>query len=454
MMNRTPLLTLLLLSSLGGCTSQIVTEGPPMETASTKEPRTTLASMAPRWWESFEDPVLNQLINDALRDNLDLATAIERVREVRAQHNLLKSDLYPEIDIAATYGRSRTAQESASNKYSYGVDMVWELDLFGRLEALRNEAGAELNAARQDYLSLRLSLMAEVTNSYLQYRLAQHLMEIATQAGINQEQTARVTRARLASGSANRFDLERIESQLAITRAEIPTARQQAESARYNLTYLLASEQTRIDSLLAEPSPLSMGFSESALSELLVIPAEVLRERPDVRAAEQRLRAADESLVATRAARYPQLTLSALALFEQGGAAPWALTSQLFQPLFDFGRTGSRIEASDARREQARLAYQQSLMQALRETHTSIQAYGQGIDRQNELDKATAAAARAVELARHQYQAGTVSLLEVLDAERSLFSVQRSQAQANFEVALHWVAINRSLGIAPAQAQL
>ena len=454
MMSRTALLTLLLLSSLTGCISRPGIESPPTETASTKEPGTALASLAQRWWESFEDPVLNQLINDALRDNLDLAAAIERVREVRAQHNLLASELYPEIGIAAKYGRSRTAQESTSTKYSYGVDMAWELDLFGRLKALRNEAGAELNAARQDYLSLRLSLMAEVANSYLQYRLAQQLMEIATEAGINQEQTARVTRARLASGAANRFDLERIESQLAITQAEIPTARHQAQSARYNLAYLLASEQTRIDSLLAEPPPPSMGFSKSALPELLSIPAEVLRERPDVRAAEQRLHAADESLVAAKAARYPQLTLSALALFEQGRAAPWALTSQLFQPLFDFGRTGSRIEAGDARREQARLAYQQSLLQALRETHTSIQAYGQGIDRQSQLDKATAAAARAVDLARQQYEAGTVSMLEVLDAERGLFNVRRSQAQANVDVALHWVAINRSLGIAPTLAQL
>ncbi|WP_433768014.1 efflux transporter outer membrane subunit [Pseudomonas putida] len=451
MMYRTPLLTLLLLSSLTGCSSHTDTESLPMQTASAEAPDKVLASLAPRWWESFEDPVLNQLITHALRDNLDLAAAIERVREVRAQHNLLASELYPQVGIAAQYGRSRTAQESTSTKYSYGVDMVWELDLFGRLKALRNEAGAELNAVHQDYLSLRLSLMAEVANSYLQYRLAQQLMEIATQAGINQEQTARVTRARLESGSANRFDLERIESQLAITHAEIPTAQQQAQAARYNLAYLLASEQTRIDSLLAEPSPPSLRFSESALPQLLSMPAEVLRERPDVRAAEQRLRAADESLVATRAARFPQLTLSALTLFEQGGAAPWALTSQLFQPLLDFGRSGSRIEASDARREQARLAYQQSLLQALREAHTSIQAYGQGIHRQTELDKATAAATRAVDLARQQYQAGTVSMLEVLDAERSLFNVQRIQAQANVDVALHWVAINRSLGLAPTQ---
>ncbi|MGJ7516500.1 efflux transporter outer membrane subunit [Pseudomonas baetica] len=454
MMFRTPLITLFLLSAITGCTSHPGTARPTVETASLTQADPVLASLSQRWWESFEDPVLNRLMADALRDNLDLATAIERTREVRAQHNLATAGRYPEVAITAKYERSRTALDGANSQYSYGVDLAWELDLFGRLKALRNEASAQLEATRQDYLSLRLSLMAEVANQYLEHRLAQRLMDIATEASINQTQTARITRARLESGSANRLDLERIESQLAITQAEIPTARQQAMSARYNLAYLLASEQTRIDHLLAEPPPPSIQFSESALPELLSIPAEVLRERPDVRAAEQRLHAADESLVAVKAARYPQLTLSALALFEQGGAAPWALTSQLFQPLFDFGRNNSRIEAGDARRKQARLAYQQSLLQALREAHTSIQAYGQGISRQNELDKATAAASRAVDLARQQYQAGTVSMLEVLDAERSLFNVRRSQVQAQTDVALHWVAINHSLGIAPTQEQL
>lgn len=454
MINKSPLLTLLLLSALTGCVSQSNPAIPLEEIPPTKESGPALDSLAQRWWESFEDPALNRLMTDALRDNLDLASAVERVREVRAQHNLADTALYPEIGIAARYGRSRTALDSTSTKYSYGVDLVWELDLFGRLKALRNEARAELEATRQDYLSLRLSLMTEVANNYLQYRLAEQLMAIATETGINQAQTARVTRARLEQGSANRLDLERIESQVAITQAEIPTARQQALSASYNLAYLLASEQERIDALLAETPAPSIRFSESALPQLLSIPAEVLRERPDVRAAEQRLQAAGESLVAVKAARYPQLTLGALALFEQGGAAPWALTSQLFQPLFDFGRVDSRVEASDARREQARLAYQQSLLQALREAHTSIQAYGQGISRQSELDKATAAAARAVDLARQQYQAGTVSMLEVLDAERSLFNVQRSQAQAKVDVALRWVEINRTLGIAPNQTSL
>lgn len=449
-----PLYFAILLAGLSGCTSHQQPALLPVENASTLASDPALSLLLPRWWESFEDPVLNRLMQSALRDNLDLAAAVERVREVRAQRSLADADRYPDIGLAANYGRSKNTLNGITENHFYGVDLAWELDLFGRLKALRNEASAQMNAAQQDYLSLRLSLMAEVTNNYLQYRHAQRVLEIATEAGTTQAQIARVTRDRLAQGTVNRLDLERIEAQVAITQAEVPVARQQAQAASHTLAYLLASEQSRIDSLLAEAPPATTPSLEYALPQLASIPAEVLRERPDVRAAEQRLYAAGESLAAAKAARYPQLTLGLLAGIEQGGASAWALTSQLFQPLFDFGRTASRIEAVDARREQARIVYQASLLQALRETHSAIQAYDQGLKRLGNLNQATGSSVRTVALTRQQHDAGTVSMLEVLDAERSLFDVQRSQAQATVDVALRWVEINRALGNAPTQASL
>ncbi|OPB00930.1 hypothetical protein BFW87_00535 [Pseudomonas fluorescens] len=449
MMKRLSLVSLALLPVLLGCSSPAQdTSSLPAPKAKPQERVSTLSTLATRWWEGFNDPALNGLMESALRNNLDLTTAIERVREVRAQRRLASAQRYPNIGLAANYDRSRTALNGTSEDYLYGLDLSWELDLFGRLKALRNEADAQLKASQQDYLSLRISVMAEVATNYLQYRQALRVEQIATEASNTQMQTAEVTRARLEQGTVNRLDLERIESQVAITQAEVPVARQQAETARYNLAYLLASDQSGVDRLLgargmaAMPSPTLISLSS--------VPVEVLRERPDVRATEQRLQAAGEFLTAEKAARYPQLTLGLLSGFEQGTSAPtWALSSQLVMPLFDFGRTSSRIEAGDARREQARLAYKSSLLQALREVHTAFLSYNQGIERQGNLDNATASAVRAVDLAKQQYAAGTVSMLEVLDAERSLFDVQRSQVQAKTDVALRWVEINRTLGIAP-----
>ncbi|AXP03378.1 TolC family protein [Pseudomonas fluorescens] len=450
MINRTSLMTLALLSALAGCSSPMQ-EGSPTagDQMHGQDLAPSLATQLPRWWEGFNDPALNSLMESALRNNQDLASAVERVREVRAQRRLAAAQRYPDIGLAANYDRSRTALNGTNEDYFYGMDLSWEVDLFGRLKALRNEADSQLKASQQDYLSLRISLMAEVANNYLQYRLARRVEQIASEASTAQKQTADVTRARLEQGTSNRLDLERIESQVAVTLAEVPVARQQAETARYNLAYLLASEQSVVDRLLAGEDTAAVPPSPSALS-LSSVPVEVLRERPDVRAAEQRLQAAGEFLAAEKAARYPQLTLGLLSGFEQGaGASTWALSTQLFQPLFDFGRISSRIEAGDARHEQARLAYKSSLLQALREVHTAFQAYNQGVERQGNLDQATAAAVRAVDLAKQQYAAGTVSMLEVLDAERSLFDVQRSQVQARADVALRWVEINRTLGIAP-----
>lgn len=433
---------------LAGCASQ-----EPARPTLVAAPATTpsaLAALSPRWWESFEDQSFERLIGLALRDNLDLLSATERVRERRAQRSQAAAALLPYIAVGADYGASRNAQDGRTTAHFYGLDLAWELDVSGRLRALSNASNAELRAAAEDYRSLRIGLMAEVANTYLSYRLAQQQLAIATRASATQRETARVTRERFAQGTVNRLDVERIEAQVQVTEAEIPLARQQQAEARYALAYLLAAEQQAVDAILAQGAETLRQPRQDALTGLLGVPVEILRERPDVRAAAERLQAAGEVLAANRAARYPQLTLGALGGFERGASAPaWSLTAGLLQPLFDFGRIRAGIETSDARRAQALLAYETSLRQALRETQSAIHAYGQDWQRRQRLDQAAAAATRAVELARNQYEVGTVSLLEVLDAERSLFDIQRSQVQAGSDVSRRWVELHRTMGIAP-----
>lgn len=442
------LVTLAALFVLAGCAAREPAEQSLVE--SSPATPSALASLSLRWWESFEDESFERLIGLALRDNLDLLSAVERVREQRAQRSQAVAALLPEIAVGGNYERARSALDGHAQSHFYGMDLAWELDLFGRLRAQRNASDAELRASREDYRSLRIGLMAEVASTYLQYRLAQRQLVIATHASTTQGETARVTRARFDQGTVNRLDVERIEAQVRVTEAEIPVARQQQADARYALAYLLAAEQESVDAILAAGSD-NLGLpSRDALAGLLDVPVEILRERPDVRAASERLRAAGEDLVASRAARYPQLTLGALGGFERGSGVPaWSLSAGLLQPLFDFGRIRSAIEASDALREQAHLAYESSFRQALRETRSALHAYDQGWQRQQRLEQATDAAVRAVELARNQYEVGTVSLLEVLDAERSLFDIQRNQMQANADVSLRWVELHRTMGIAP-----
>ncbi|TBU92700.1 TolC family protein [Phytopseudomonas dryadis] len=435
-------LCLLLLSACAGRTPPPLAELPPQ----------ALAGLPLAWWRSLDDPALNQLVELALRDNLDLAAATQRIREQRALRRQARGDLLPSVNVSGRHEKGRSARDGHDEDYFYGLDLAWELDLFGRLSAIESAAEANLRAADADYQALRVSLIGEVAGTYLQYRLAQREEVIAQQAADSQAQIARITRVRFDQGTASGFDVERLDTQLAITRAAVPEARERAATARYDLAYLLNAQQERIDAILAGQATPSAPHDEQLLP-LLALPASSLRARADVRAAELRLLAADHELDAAKALRYPQLTLGALVGFEQGVGVPaWTLSAQALQPLFDFGRIRAGIEAGDARREQAWLAYQASLIQALRETRSAIAAYAQGLERQRLLDGAGRSAANATELAQRQYDSGTVSLIEVLDAQRTQFDTQLDQVRASTDVALRWVQIYRTLGLAPVQA--
>lgn len=411
---------------------------------------TRLASLPLRWWEGLGDPVLDRFVDWALADNLDLAAATERVRELRAYRRQASSRLMPAAALSGRYEKGRGGSDSRDEEYFYGLDLAWELDLFGRLSAIVDAAEANQRAAQADYQALRVSLVADVVGSYLDYRLAQREEDIARQTADAQAETVRITRVRLEQGTASGLDLERFTAQLAVTQAAIPAARARSASARYMLAYLLNRAQQDVDrELRAEPGRPRVP-DDARLLALLELPAERLRGRADVRAAEWRLQAAGHDADASRALRFPRLTLGGL-LGVQRGVAPlsWSAIGQGLQPLFDFGEITATIEANDARQRQAAIAYRSALIGALRETRSAISAYGEGQDRQRMLATAVASSMTASRLARRQYESGTISLFEVLDAERTLFDAQLGEARAITDVQLRWVEIYRTLGLAP-----
>jgi NodT family efflux transporter outer membrane factor (OMF) lipoprotein len=403
-----------------------------------------------RWWEGFDDPSLDRLVTLALEDNLDLAAAAERIREQRANRRQASSVLLPAVVLSGSHEKARNAGDGRDEDYFYGLDLAWELDLFGRLRALTRAAQANQQAAVADFQALRVSLIADVASTYLDYRLALREEAIAQRATQAQAETARITQIRFDQGTASGFDVERFNAQVDITRAAIPAARARAANARYTLAYLLNRDQAEIDEILQAEERIPGIPEDSRVLALLEIPASSLRGRADVRSAELRMLAAGEELNAARALRYPQLTLGGLIGVEQGASATsWSLSGQLLQPLVDFGQIRSIIDATDSRQRQSLLAYQSSLINALRETRTAITTYAQGLDRQRMLDQAVRSSTRATELARRQYDSGTVSLIEVLDAQRTLFDAQLSEVQASTDVLLRWVEIYRTLGLAP-----
>lgn len=415
------------------------------------------------WWKSFDDETIDALVQLAEERNLDLRVAEARIREVRAQRRATTANLAPQIDASVEAERSRDNRSTSGSTSTVdetaiaGASVSWELDLFGRLRAEARAANAELSAAQSDRDAVRLSLIAEVIRNYLEFRLFQVQTELSIRNAEAQEETVRITRARFNQGVGSRLDLERTLSALRTTRAQIPQSRELTEAARYRLVLLTASTPDALAPLLPATTTDPADLPDSDAERVLLTPADVIARRPDVQAAERRLIAAAEQRNVAAALRYPRITLAGLLGVQDDrvsdlldtGTRTWSVSGGLLAPLIDFGRIRAVIDAADAFQEQAYLAYERTARIALQETQTALVLYTQGKLRQQELAQAADSARRAAQLARRQYTEGALSLLEVLDAERSVYAVELDAAQATADVSIRLVNVYQSMGLVP-----
>lgn len=408
------------------------------------------SSTVSAWWMSFDDPVLSDMITRAQEKNLDLRIAAARIREARAGRDGANAELWPELTASANASASKTLRGGRQNNFGLGADLAWEADVFGRLRSEERAAAAELAAVELDRSAVQLFLVSDVAETYVEYRLRRVQYTLAMKNAEAQETTVRIARSRYEQGISSRFDVERALATLALTRSRIPEAHEAAVAARHRLAVLLAESPENLYHVLLADRPLP----NSDPAEVLNTPAEILERRPDVRASEWRYLSTLASLDAAERLRYPRLNLAGMIgldndkigdLFNPASVV-WNLGAGLFAPIFDFGRIRAQIELADARQERAYLEYESAVRTALEEAQTAIVYYAQGLLKQRELETARTSAQRAAEFARLQYREGTVSLLEVLDAERSLNEAELSWSQATADVSLRMIRIHRTLG--------
>lgn len=413
------------------------------------------ASIDAAWWRSFEDPVLDELIALAERRNLELRLADARIHEARALREGSQAALLPQLNGTAGLNQGRLLGTNMARPIAtLGVEASWEVDVFGRLRQESRAADADQAATMAERDGVRLTLAAEVARSYLEYRLYRTQHTIAEANAKAAEETLRIARARFEQGVASRLDVERTLTARGETRARVAQIAELAGSSRQRLVLLLATTPAELGEVLPETGPVPRA---SAMGVLLT-PTEVIGLRPDVRAAGERLLAAVARRGAAEALRYPRLTLGSVlglqggteaAAFLSGGSLLWSLGAGLLAPLLDFGRIRAMIDAADARQEQAYLSYELTARTGLQEVQTALILYTQGESRRNELAAATESARRAAALARRQYAEGTVSLLEVLDAERTLYALELQDAQATADVSLRLVRLYQTMGLMP-----
>jgi outer membrane protein, multidrug efflux system len=414
------------------------------------------------WWHVFHDSTLDWLMLQGLSQNLDLRSAQARVAQARATHQAVRATLFPQISGSFTDQTNHLPLALAppgtpATELEAALVASWNVDLFGAQRNQTRAAAAQLRATQFDYDATKINLLSEIASSYLQYRLFQLQYVISQRSAVSQAETVRITQARFDQGAASRLDLERVVSQLAITRAAVPQAFEEAESERANLIALLATTPEDFVNNLPSPIPDDPQVPSGDPIAVLMTPAQIIEYRPDIQSARQQLIAASANLKSSLAQRYPQITLGALfgsaagavgeVLHTSTGA--WGYSAGVTLPLLDFGRIRAAINVADAQQLQAYLNYEQTVRAALKAMQTAIVLYAQGVLRERQLVTALESSRTAARLARVQYQAGALALLDVLDAERTAYDTELTWSQAHAAVAERLVVLFQTMGILP-----
>lgn len=403
------------------------------------------------WWQRFGDDTLRQLVAEALAANPSVRTAQAALRQARATQDVTRATAGPSLRASGSGQRSKSGDNPAGNRFQAGFDASWEPDLFGGNAAGIAASEADTLASETSLANARVSLAAEVAVSYIELRGLQQRLAFAQRSLALQQETLQITRWRVQAGLASSLDLEQAIASTSQTEAQIPALQTSVDQSIHALSVLTGQPPAALLERLSAEGAIPAPPADLALS----LPADTLRQRPDVGTAGHRLAAALSRLDQAEAARYPSLQisgsvgLSALTLsgLGSGGATlANALLASISMPLFDGGATRARIEAQDAAVEQARIAYESAVLTALQDVEDALVSLRGDRERLKKLQVAAEAAANAELLARQRYSSGLIDFSAVLDTQRTLLSAQDSLASARATLSADHVRLYKALG--------
>ena len=387
------------------------------------------------WWEQFGDPVLNELVDSALRENLDVRIAAARVDQFVGALNSTRSQLYPQLGYSAGASNitaSRVGQpplppgaDRDFSLYEGAVGASWQLDLFGRVSRLSEAAQARVYASEQAQHGVVLSLVASVANSYITLRALDRQLEIAQATANNFGTTARLFELRFKSGIVAKTEVMQITSQQQQALAAIP-AFEQSIAATENLISILLGR---------DPGPIPRGKTIDQLIAPSIpadLPSTLLSRRPDILQAEQNLIAANANVGAAKALYYPDLSITgvlgsvstAMDDFLTGPAASSLLAANIAGPIFTFGGIEGQVSSAEAANRQALLFYQQTILNAFRETNDALTGSQKKIQQVELQSKRVDALREFARLSRLRFDKGVSGYLEVLVADNELFAAE------------------------------
>jgi multidrug efflux system outer membrane protein len=414
------------------------------DTTVTKD--STIANI--EWWKVFQDTVLQQLVDTALVNNKDLKIATERIVEAQASLGFTKADFWPSLDINLGAGGVKGRNGDPTGTFRAGGSLSWEIDLFGRIRRATEAEQALLFATEEGRRGVIVALVAEVGRVYMILRDADQRAEISRRTLISRKEYVDYAKTRFEGGVTSEKDWRQAEAEYFRTKSLLSEFERLVKLGENELSILLGRN----------PGPILRGRpinEQAVLPEVPAgIPSSLLERRPDIRAAEQELIASNARIGEAKALLYPQLSLTGVGGVESatlstlfdGPAVAWSLVSGLVQPLFNAGKNTARVEFTESQMRQTLYFYESTIQQAFREVEDGLISYQKMGEQRMSQHSRVEAELQVLNLAELRYRGGTASYLEVLDAQRSLFSAELDEVQAISDQVRSMIQLYKALG--------
>jgi multidrug efflux system outer membrane protein len=407
------------------------------------------------WWEAFRDKKLNSLVAQGMNENLTVQQSLERVVAARANVIVAGAGGLPEVNVGASATASGTdgsfirGGHTATKEVVGGGDASWLLDFFGQYRRAKESAEASLDAAYNDVNVARLVYLSDLTTSYIIARYNQEALALQQKSLASRRETLKLTEDIRAAGAASSLDVVQAEGLVNTTLAELPGFETGFYQAANHIATLLGLPATSVTASLTRGSAQPMPRYNTRVG----IPADLIRNRPDIRSAERRLAATTASIGVAEAQLYPSISLSGtvdgsriLASTTSGGLSSWSFGPTLNLPIFNGGRLKANVEIAKSEAQQQYLAWKEVVLNGVEEVENALIALRKNYETVAALRKVVETSEESLSLARESYRGGATSLLDVLDAERSLSSSRVALAAGIRDLASNYVALNVAIG--------
>ncbi|MCU0734616.1 MAG: efflux transporter outer membrane subunit [Methylotetracoccus sp.] len=419
------------------------------------------------WWRTFNDPVLNALVAQAIGFNPDVKQAKERIVQARSQRVIAVAAGLPLIDARGYANRRQnnfTGQSGNSvvgtaggfglggqhiDIFQLGFDSRWELDVFGHIRRGIEAADARIGVEVENARDVLVTLLGEVARNYLDLRLAQRQIAIARDNLATQADTHQLTRQRNRAGLTSELDVTQARSQVATTEAQIPKFEARMNVAIHALAVLVGRNPSDLNRMLLPAGAIPV----SPLRVIADLPSDLMRRRPDIQRAERHLAAATAEVGRATAELYPKLNLATFLGFQNNDVTDftllgksWSIGSTLTAPVFYWGANIANLEAKEAGSREALWAYRSTVLNAFREVEDALVQYAMEQQRLEALQQAVEADELAVRLAEERYLRGLADFLNVLVAQRALLTSQAQAAESAALVSANLIAVYKALG--------